>query len=180
VYRQAGGNKIVALKVGEGKARNVLIHAVQREAVRGELTHLDFYAIKMNEVLRTSIPLKFVGESTAVYQQEGTLVHNMDTVEVEALPGDLPELIEIDISVLDSFEKVITLGDLAIPAGVKLVEENLDVPVARVEPPRSDEEMAELDEAVDEAAELPEGVQEEDPVVVTEENEGDADRRDKK
>ena len=67
-----------------------------------------------------------------------------------------------------------------VPAGVKLVEENLDTPVARVEPPRSEEELAELDEAVDEAAELPEGVQEEDPVVVVEENEGDADRRDKK
>jgi hypothetical protein len=67
---------------------------------------------------------------------------------------------------------------LKVPAGVKIVEEDLETLVAKVEPPRSDEEMAELDEDV--AEEMPEGVAEEDPVVVAEENEGDKDRRDKK
>jgi large subunit ribosomal protein L25 len=169
VYGRAGGNKIISLKVGEGRAKNVLIHDVQREASRGELVHVDFYVVRMDEEIRTSVPLHYVGESTAVYQQEGTLVKNLDAVEVEALPGELPESIEVDIAGLDDFEKSITLADLTIPAGVKLVEEDLGTLVAKVEPPRTQEEMEELEEPVDEAE-----------VVVAEENEGDKDRRDKK
>jgi len=180
VYRHAGGNKIVALKVDDGRARNVLIHDVQHGVARGELTHVDFYVVRMDELLKAEVPLHFAGESTAVYQGEGTLVKNIETVEVECLPGDLPEAFEVDIAALDDFEKTITLADLVIPAGVKLVAEDLEMIVAKVDPPRTDEEMAELDEDVNEAAELPEGVQEEAPVVVSEENEGTKDRRDKK
>jgi large subunit ribosomal protein L25 len=180
VYSRAGGNKILALKIGEGRARNVLIHDVQHGSLRGELTHVDFYVVRMDEELKAEIPLHFVGESTAVYQGEGTLVKNLEVVEVECLPGDLPESLEVDISSLDDFEKTITLSDLNVPSGVKIVTEEIDTIVAKVDPPRSDEEMAELDEALDEAAELPEGVKEEEPVVVSEENEGDKDRRDKK
>ncbi len=178
VYRTAGGNKIVALKVGDGRARNVLIQAVQHGGARGELTHVDFYVVRMNEVLTAEIPLHFTGESNAVYQNEGVLVKNLEMVEVECLPGDLPEALEVDISVLDDFDKSITLADLDVPAGVKLVEENLETVIAKVDPPRAEEEIEELDEAVVE--EMPEGVAEEEPVVVSEENEGDKDRRDKK
>jgi large subunit ribosomal protein L25 len=155
VYRRAGGNKIVALKVGEQRPRNVLIHEVQRGAARGELRHVDFYAVRMDEALKAEVPLHFVGESTAVYRDEGTLMKNMEALEVECLPADLPESIEVDISVLDDFEKAITLGDLNIPKGVKLVIEDLTTQVAKVEPPRSEEELAELEEAPGEA--VPEG-----------------------
>jgi large subunit ribosomal protein L25 len=177
IYTQAGGNKIIALKVGAGRVRSVLIHEVQLGGVRGELRHIDFYVVRMDEEITTEIPLHFTGESTAVYQQEGTLVKQIESVEVTCLPGDLPESLEVDISVLDDFEKVVTLADLDIPKNVTLTEEDLSLTVAKVEPPRSDEEMAELDEAVE--AELPEGVAEEQ-VAVKEENEGDMDRRDKK
>ncbi len=178
IYRSAGGNKIVTLKVGSGKSRNVLIHDVQHGSARGEITHVDFYIVRMDELLKAEVPVFFTGESNAVFQGEGTLVKGLEMVEVECLPGDLPESLEADISILDDFEKTITLGDLKIPAGVTLVEEDLSVLVAKVEPPRSDEEMAELDEAVE--GEIPESAQEEAPVVVSEENEGDKDRRDKK
>jgi large subunit ribosomal protein L25 len=177
IYTQAGGNKIIALKVGAGRVRNVLIHEVQLGGVRGELRHIDFYVVRMDEEITTEIPLHFTGESTAVYQQEGTLVKQIESVEVTCLPGDLPESLEVDISVLDDFEKVVTLAVVDIPKNVTLTEEDLSLTVAKVEPPRSDEEMAELDEAVE--AELPEGVAEEQ-VAVKEENEGDMDRRDKK
>jgi len=178
IYRVAGGNKIVALKIGDGRARNVLFHDVQHGGVRGEITHADFYVVRMDEMLKAEVPVHFTGESTAVFQQEGTLVKGLEMVEVECLPADLPEALEVDISVLDDFEKTITLSDLKVPAGVKLVEEDLSKVVAKVDPPRSDAEMAELDEAVEGG--VPESAQEEDPVVVSEENEGDMDRRDKK
>lgn len=178
IYRSAGGNKIISLKVGDGRARNVLVHDVQHGRTRGELTHVDFYVVRMDEAIKTEVPLHFTGESKAVYQDEGTLLKNLEMVAVECLPGDLPESLEVDISGLDDFEKTMTLADLAVPAGVKLLEENLETIIAKVEPPRTQEELEELDEAPEE--ELPEEVQEEEPVVVSEENEGDKDRRDKK
>jgi large subunit ribosomal protein L25 len=175
VYRLAGKNKIVALKIGEGRAKNVMIHAVQREAARGGLTHVDFYAVKMDEPIRAAVPLRFTGESTAVYQQEGNLMQNMTTVEVEALPGDLPESIEVDISGLDDFDKSIVLRDLPVPGNVRLIDEDLDQLVVKVDPPRAEEELEELEEPVDEAAEMPAEAQESDQAV-REENEGQADR----
>jgi large subunit ribosomal protein L25 len=177
-YSRAGGNKIVGLKIEGHGLKNALIHDVQHEAMRGRLTHVDFYLVRMDEELKAEVPLHFTGESVAVYQQEGTLVKNLEMLEVECLPDKLPESFEVDISVLDDFEKTITVADLAVPEGVKLTIEDLDTLVAKVDPPRSDEELAELDETVSET--LPEGVQEEQPVVVAEQNEGDKDRRDKK
>ncbi len=176
IYDQAGGNKIIELKVDGTKAENVLIQDVQRNPLNDAIIHADFYVVNMNEVLTAEVPLHFVGESTAVYQDEGVLLKNLEAIEVECLPGDLPESIEVDISVLDDFEKTITVADLKIPAGVKLlVEEPETILVVRVEPPRSDAEMAELDEELKD--ELPEGVAEELPIVVSEENEGDKDRK---
>lgn len=179
VYRVAGGNKIVALKVGEGRSRNVLIQDVQHGSARGEIMHADFYVVRMDELLKAEVPVHFIGESNAVFQDEGTLVKGLEMIEVECLPGDLPDHLEADIAVLDDFEKSITLADLVLPKGVKLTEEDLTTLIAKVDPPRSDEEMAELDEVVEGG--VPDSAKEEDPIVVSEENEGDKDRgRDKK
>jgi large subunit ribosomal protein L25 len=181
VYSQAGSAKLVSLKLGEGQARNVIFQEVQHDPRSGAIIHADLYIVRMDEALEAEVPLHFIGESTAVYQDEGTLVKNVETVEVRCLPGDLPDSIEVDISVLDDFSKQINVSDLVMPKDVELmVEDPESVMVAKVEAPRSDEEMADLDAEIDEASELPEGVQEEDPAVVSEENEGSADRRDKK
>jgi len=179
IYAQNGGGKIINLKVEGGKTLNVLIHEVQYNGITGRIQHADFYTVRMDELVKTEVTLHFVGESTAVYQDEGTLVKNLESLEIECLPGDLPEAIEVDISILDDFEKTITVADLVIPKGVKLLMEDApEMLVAKIDPPRSDAEMAELDEELTE--QLPEGVEEEQPVVVSEENEGDKDRRDKK
>lgn len=179
VYAQAGSAKLVGLKLGESKARNVIFQDVQHDPRSGAIIHADLYIVRMDEALEAEVPLHFVGESTAVYQDEGTLVKNLETIQVRCLPGDLPDSIEVDISVLDDFSKQISVSDLKMPKDVELmVEDPESVMVVKVEPPRSEEEMADLDAEVTE--ELPEGVQEEAPAVVSEENEGDADRRDKK
>lgn len=174
VYAQAGGSKLISLKIGTTAPRNVLIHDVQTGSLRGELRHIDFYAVRMNEKLTAGVPLHFIGESNAVYQGEGTLVKQIEEIEVECLPADLPESIEVDISVLADFETTITLADLDLPKGVELVDDDdLTQLVAKVEPPRSEAEMAELEESVSE--ELPETVAE-DQTAVKEESGGGADR----
>lgn len=174
IYQQVGQAKLIELKL-DGKKRNVLFHDVHVDGRSGSLLHADLYVVRMDELIKTEVPLSFIGESTAVYQQEGTLVKSIESIEIECLPGDLPEGLTIDISVLDDFDKTITLADIELPKGVKMLEEELGLVVASVEPPRSDEELAELDEAVGEA--VPEGVADDVPIVVSEENEGDKDRR---
>lgn len=175
LYAHAGGNKIVAVQVEGGGKVNVLFHDVQHDSRSGAILHVDLYRVRMDEKITTEVPLHFVGESTAVYQQEGTLVKNLEAVEIEALPGDLPESFEVDIAVLDDFEKSIHVSDLKIPAGVELLTDPEEL-IAKVDPPRSDEELAELDAEVVE--ELPEGA-EEDEEVISEENEGDKDKEPK-
>ena len=164
IYAQAGGNKIVGLKVDDDKMKNALIHDVQLDSRTGHLTHVDFYLVKMNEKIKTEIPVHVTGESTAVYQQEGSLIRPLEVIEVEALPGDLPESFEIDISVLDDFSKSITVADLKIPSGVEVLTAPEEL-LAKVEPPRSEEELEDLDAPIDEAGEMPEGVQEDQEVV---------------
>lgn len=157
VFGEAGSNKMVALSVDDGKPYNVMIQDIQTDSRNGQIVHADFYKVKMNEKIKAEIPLHFVGESTAVYKLEGSLIQGLTTVEVESLPANLPENIEVDIAVLDDFDKTIHVSDLQIPANVELLTEETEL-VAKVEPPRSDEELEELEApVVDEVAGEEEG-----------------------
>jgi large subunit ribosomal protein L25 len=162
VYARAGGNTIIGLKIDDARQRNALIHQVQADVRTGQLIHADFYLIRMDEKLKAEIPLHFVGESTAVYQQEGSLMRPLEAVEIEALPADLPERFEVDISVLDDFEKSITVADLAVPNGVEILTPAEEL-IARVEAPRSDADLEDLDAPV--VDELPEDVKEDQEVI---------------
>lgn len=147
VYDEAGSNKIVSLSVDDAKPFNVMIHDIQKDARKGVITHADFYKVKMDEKIKAEVPLTIIGESTAVYKLEGSLIQPLATVEVEALPANLPETIEVDISVLDDFDKAIHVSDLPIPTNVELLTDEHEL-VAKVDAPRSDEELEELDEAI--------------------------------
>lgn len=157
VFDKAGYNGILLVKIGDERAVNAIIQDVQFAALDREPIHADLYRVKMDELIRTTVPLHFTGESTAVFQDGGSLMTNLEEVEVEALPANLPANIEVDISVLDDFDKSINVSDLKIPADVKVITEEVEL-IARVEPPRSDEELEALDEEIGEA--VPEGVNE--------------------
>ncbi len=156
-YNQAGTSKIVSVKIGEHPSRNAIFQDVAVDSLTGQLIHADLLNVRMDEKIRTEVPLRMVGESTAVYQDEGTLVTPLEALEIEALPADLPDHLEVDISILDDFEKAIHVSDLAIPGGVTVLTE-LEELVAKVEPPRSDAELEELDQEI--TQELPEGAEE--------------------
>lgn len=147
IFTNAGHNNLVDLKIGDKTPISVLIHQVQLDSINSKPLHADFYKIKMDEEIKTTVPLHFIGESTAVFQDGGSLMTNLEEVEIEALPANLPSTIEVDISVLDSFDKAIHVADLKIPNNVQLLTDHEEL-VARVEPPRSDEEIAALDEEI--------------------------------
>lgn len=154
MYREAGTSSIVLLAIEGNGEKNVLVQDVSYNAMTSKPDHADFYEVSMTEKITTMIPLAFIGDSPAVIDMDGTLVTNKDEVEIECLPADLPHNIEVDISSLIDFEKAIHVSDLDIPQGVEIKDEAEEM-VVTVEPPRSEEEMAELEEAPEEI-EMPE------------------------
>lgn len=84
----------------DGKEYPALVRERQRDYIKGVLTHVDFLAVDLTEKLRTQVNVHFFGVSPAVKDYNGVLVHNLERLEVECLPADLPERIEVDISVL--------------------------------------------------------------------------------
>jgi len=146
VFRHAGTSHLIEMTAGDKKFKT-LVNDYQKHAVTGQILHVDFTKINMKEKIRAEVPLKFVGESTAVINLEGSLINPIDSIEIECLPADLPAEIEVDISVLDDFEKNIKISDLAIPAGVEVLSD-LEEVIAFVQEPRSEEELAELEAEV--------------------------------
>ncbi len=108
---QAGGNsQLIQLNVEGGDVHNVLMRDLQRHPVRRNVLHADFYAINMREKQQVAIPLVSVNTPTALVG--GLMVlQALDTVEIEALPGDIPASIEVDITEL-TVEESITIASL--------------------------------------------------------------------
>jgi large subunit ribosomal protein L25 len=150
---QAGETSILQLVLG-GKKHNVLVHDLARGRLNDQILHVDFYEVRMDEKLKAKVPLVFIGESMAIKSEGGILVRAIQEVEVEALPQDLPKEISVDISSLNTFEDKIHLKDLRVSPAVKLSGSPDDM-VAAVEPPRSEEELKEMEaKPVEEVGEI--------------------------
>ncbi|MCX6812762.1 MAG: 50S ribosomal protein L25 [Candidatus Berkelbacteria bacterium] len=149
VFAQAGESSLINLEIGNNDPVKVLVHDRQIDSVSGKIIHIDFYKVNMKEKIRTEIPLLIVGESPVVLDLEGSLVSNKDAVQVECLPADLVHEIKVDISVLKNFDDVIKISDLRVPEGIEILDDPEEVAIL-VQPPRSEEEMAELEEKPEE------------------------------
>jgi len=167
IWRHAGGSTIVKLALGKGETKNVLIHEVQLDPRSGDYQHIDFYQVKLDEKITAEVPVHFEGESLAVRDQEGILITNKPVLEVECLPLDLPKELVADLAILATFEDAIHVKDVKVPANVKILAEPEDV-VALVNPPRSEEELAALDEVVEEKVEEVELVEEKEKLTEAE------------
>ena len=157
-YREAGGNTILDLEIekidGTKEKKNVLIHDIETDPVKDKIIHADLLQIKMNEKITATVPLKFVGDSAAVIDLQGSLLTQKSEVEVECFPADLPHEIEVDISVLSDFDADIHVSDLKVSDAVAVLDDPEET-ICYVEEPRSEEEMAELEEPVAPEEELP-------------------------
>jgi len=141
LLRTTTRNSLVDLKIGGGRALPVLLQGIHEHPVKRHPIHVDFFVVKMSEELSVDVPINHVGESHAAEKMGGTLLHLREHVSVRALPGDLPHAIDLDISSLDSFDAVLHVSDLVVPPGVTVVTD-ADEPLARVQPPRAQEEFA--------------------------------------
>ncbi len=126
VWREAGESSAVKVGMATGDI-DVLIHEVQVDPVTDEPIHVDFLAIDMKKKIKVKIPLMFEGISNAVKSGVGNLVKVLHEIEIEALPGDLPKSLFVDISKLETLDNNITVADIKLPAGVVAITPGVDV-----------------------------------------------------
>lgn len=138
VLRDAGESTLVYLKVGADQYPTI-IHDVSRHPVSGETLHADFHKVRLDQKVKASVPVVFVGESPAVKHFGGIFVRNVNELEVEALPQNLPHEITIDISVLASIDDRILLGQVKV-ADAELTG-NADDILAAVQPAKTEAEL---------------------------------------
>ncbi len=120
VFEKAGHSGVVELKV-DGQTIPTLIHEVTYHHVTHNVLHVDFYKVNLKEKVKAVVPVVLVGEPQAVTDKLGLLMHSLSEVEVEALPTDLPEHIEVDVTSLAQVGDGFHVSDLKVPAGVAIV-----------------------------------------------------------
>lgn len=123
LHTKAGENVIVTLKIGgsdsKAKDKTVVIKEIQREPIKSQILHVDFNEISLTETLKVNVPLAAHGEPEGK-KDGGTLEHIMWELQVECLPTDIPEKIEVDVSKLKIGESIL-VKNIAVPEGVKVL-----------------------------------------------------------
>jgi large subunit ribosomal protein L25 len=137
VIHQAGESNLISV-LYQGNTIQVLIKEYQRHSLSGKLLHIDLFQVNMKDKVKTEIPLHFIGESKAVKELSGSLIKDLDAIEVECLPGDLVDHIDVDISVLNEYHDEISVKDLVLPKGLELADD-IDRVIVTVMPPRVQE-----------------------------------------
>jgi large subunit ribosomal protein L25 len=160
LYRAAGKTSVVKFHLpGRRRATSGLIKSVQRHPLSGSAIHVDYYLVNLKQEMEVDIPLSFVGESPAVEESGGTLLHNLSTVRVKALPGDLPHEIEVNVAVLTSLDVSIHVADLNLNRDLITVMTDGETLVATVVPPRIEVEEEPVVAEGEEPAEGEEGAE---------------------
>ena len=112
VLKEAGERSIISL-VSDNQRKSVLINYISRDPVFDAILGIDFYQVRMDEVLRTKVPVEFINESPAV-KTGGVLVKAIQEIEVEALPNAIPQSFVVDLSVLTEIGKSFHVKDLPL------------------------------------------------------------------
>lgn len=159
MHTGAGANVLVDLVV-DGKKHLALPREVQRDYIKGTFVHVDFLAVRADEKITVSVPLRVVGESLGV-KAGGVIEHHLWELQVECLPTDVPDAIEADVSMLE-IGMSLRVSDLTAPSGTTILtgpDESVvavQQPQARIELEEAEAAEAAAAEAV-EAEEAPEG-----------------------
>lgn len=139
---KAGGTNLIDLKLSDGKSVPVLARYVQRDVLRGDILHVDFYAVDMHKKIRTEVPIVLMGESPAVQMKKGMLMSGTNTVSIEVLPSELLHQIEVDLSSLVEVGDHILVKDIKVGPSVTILSEpeELVAKVLQTSAARADEE----------------------------------------
>ncbi len=143
--RSGAARSVVTLRMPDAATQTVLIRRVQHNPRTGKIVHIDFFRVSMTQRINMRVPLRFVGESPAVKNEGGVLLHLMEAVEVECTASDIVDNIEVDISSLTEIDATLHASDVKLPANFTLVTDP-EEPIAKVAATRA-EVAAETTEA---------------------------------
>lgn len=144
VYKTSGMSTLINLEL-EGKVEPVLIKEVQTHPFKDIYYHVDFQKLNMDEKVRLTIPIVLNGRDQ-IRVQPSILIQQLDEIEIECLPSDIPESIELDVSGLD-FDSPIFVSDLEIAKNEDIdIFRELDDVIANLIEPTMEDELEELDE----------------------------------
>ena len=139
VLKEAGESTLVYVHVGSDTYPTI-IHDVAKDPVKDDIIHADFYKVSLTEKIKTKVPVVFVGESPAVKDLAGIFVRNVNELEVEALPQNLPHEISVNIASLKNFGDQVLVKDLNLGSDIT-IEADADTILATVQEPKSQEEL---------------------------------------
>ena len=137
VYKKAGDTGLLYIN-----ERPVLVANIQKDPVSDSLLHIDFHQVDLKEKVEAKVPIELVGESPAEKQSIGTVVQYLKEIEVEALPTDLPDKFEIDISKLTEVDQMVHVKDLSFDKSKVEFKTDLEEILVKVEPPQKEEVVA--------------------------------------
>ena len=145
-FKAAGESTLLDLEIEGGETVKALVKDWQVEPLSNRYTHVDFYQVNLKEKLKTEIALNFIGESPAVKEQGGSIIKTLDSILVECLPMDLVHSIDVDVSILKSFDDMIAVKDLKIPEGITVLE-NPDETIVKIEAPMTEDQLKAMENA---------------------------------
>ncbi len=127
---KAGGTNLIDLKVN-GDTHTVLAREVQRDVIRGDILHADFFALDLTSTIQAEIPVQLINESPIVASRQGILLTGPNTLTVETMPTNLMNQVEIDLSVLTEIGQGIYVSDVDLGEGVQIINDPEEM-IARV------------------------------------------------
>jgi large subunit ribosomal protein L25 len=142
--RASGENILVELEIQDGSEKQnalAMIQEVQHNPLRREIVHVDFHAVSAHETISAEVPIEAVGEAIGAKMHGGLLEHIFRYLEVECLPRDLPQVIQVDVTNLDIGQSI-HVRELNLPSGVEAITDAEQTVVAVVES-RVEEEVVE-------------------------------------
>lgn len=144
-FESAGESTLIFLNVN-GQAYPTIIHDTARDAVSDDILHADFYKVRLDEKIKAKIAVVFQGESPAVKDLGGIFVRNINELEIEAFPQDLPHEITVDIASLKNIGDQILVKNLKLDPKLKVVADGEEI-IATAQEPMSQEELEKALEA---------------------------------
>lgn len=150
------GSSLVRLNV-EGKEYPVVLRELQKDIIYGTLRHVDFMAVSLTDKLQTMVPIELIGQAPAEISMAAVVLTGISELEIECLPQDMPERIEVDATVLVDMESAIYVRDLDLPENIEILtdpdEMIASVTYVAIEEEEEEEDEGELAELLDEGVE---------------------------
>lgn len=157
IYKKAKETAIIYLLL-EKKEIPVLIQNIQKHPVTDQILHIDFRKIDLTKTIQTNVPIKIIGQSEAIEQKQGVLIHHLDKLLIEAKPEKIPSEIVIDISSLKDLNQEVKIADLPKSPDYKIInpeEKPIISVIAHKEEEIKQPEIVKTETSTEEKKEIP-------------------------